>query len=216
MTNPSIGTLCDDFSQGSVNSALWTTPFIGIDSSGPSLAGIEPVGVPITLTPAPSIGGVTLSATANVPSVVSGNGTGIGSVVPYDLTGSGLSVEITSYTDASGYIARFALCNNQTYPSAQWLSWYLNSTNSISADYGDPVHSWPSGSASTYTFGASFRFVRIRESGGSIYWDYSPDGINWTNATSMSNPFAVTGLYANIYSASGSGSTGWANVDYVL
>ena len=152
----------------------------------------------------------------NIPAVIAGTGSGIGSVSAYDLTSHGISVEIPSYTDASGYITRFALCNNQTYPNGEWVSWYLNSTSSISADYGDPVHSWPSGSPSTYTFGASFRFVRIRESGGITYWDYSADGVTWTNATSMSNPFSMTGLYVNIYGASGGGSTAWANVNYVL
>jgi hypothetical protein len=41
---------------------------------------------------------------------------------------------------------------------------------------------------------------RIRESGGTIFWDTSSDGTNWTNFTSIANPFPVTNLYVVLYS----------------
>ena len=39
------------------------------------------------------------------------------------------------------------------------------------------------------------KYLRIRESGGNTYWDYSANGIGWTNLTSASNPITVTALY---------------------
>jgi len=41
-------------------------------------------------------------------------------------------------------------------------------------------------------------YWRIRESGGTTYWDYSSDGITYTNLTSASNPIAVTAVTVNI------------------
>lgn len=34
------------------------------------------------------------------------------------------------------------------------------------------------------------RWLRIREQGGSIFWDVSPDGINWSNHTTLANFFS--------------------------
>ena len=36
---------------------------------------------------------------------------------------------------------------------------------------------------------------RFRESGGTTFWDTSPDGLTWTNKASLANPIAVTDLY---------------------
>lgn len=57
-------------------------------------------------------------------------------------------------------------------------------------DYDPDVHKW----------------VRIRESGGTIFWDYSTDGTTWTNYASASNPFDVTSL--NMQFAASSFSSG--------
>lgn len=49
--------------------------------------------------------------------------------------------------------------------------------------------------------GTTYKYLRIRESGGTVYWDSSSNGTSWTNRFSMANPFAVTAL-AIIFSAS--------------
>lgn len=38
-------------------------------------------------------------------------------------------------------------------------------------------------------------FLRIRENGGTTFWDTSPDGDIWTNRFSAPNPFALTAIY---------------------
>jgi hypothetical protein len=41
-------------------------------------------------------------------------------------------------------------------------------------------------------------YLRVREASGTIYWDYSQDGITWTNQTSVANPFAITAVITAI------------------
>jgi hypothetical protein len=63
----------------------------------------------------------------------------------------------------------------------------------------------------TVAYSSSIRWFRIRESGGTTYWDYSTDGVNWTNLTSEANPIAVTSLFfqlmAGTWQAEGSTTT---------
>lgn len=40
----------------------------------------------------------------------------------------------------------------------------------------------------------NYSYLRIRESGGTIYYETSADGLNWSVFTSISNPFVITGL----------------------
>lgn len=41
---------------------------------------------------------------------------------------------------------------------------------------------------------AKHRWFRIRESGGTTYWEYSPNGRTWVTMTSAANPITVTAL----------------------
>ena len=41
---------------------------------------------------------------------------------------------------------------------------------------------------------ATHRWLRIREAGGTLYWDTSPDGTTWALFHSLAAPFAVTAL----------------------
>jgi hypothetical protein len=47
---------------------------------------------------------------------------------------------------------------------------------------------------SAATYSASHRWLRIRESGGTIFWDTSSNGVTWNNQFSVANPIAVTAL----------------------
>ncbi len=51
---------------------------------------------------------------------------------------------------------------------------------------------------SNTAFGAGQKWLRIREAGGTIFWDYSPDGITWTNDESVATPITITALTQNI------------------
>jgi hypothetical protein len=38
------------------------------------------------------------------------------------------------------------------------------------------------------------RWLRLRESGGTTFWDTAPDGVTWTNRWSIANPITLTDL----------------------
>jgi hypothetical protein len=68
-------------------------------------------------------------------------------------------------------------------------------TSILNDTYSSTTHAW----------------IRIRESGGSTYWDYSADGVSWSNFTSQSNPIntdaIIAGLQVGNYAAEASTST---------
>ena len=52
--------------------------------------------------------------------------------------------------------------------------------------------------ATTTYIAVTHRYLKIRESGGNTYWDYSSDGVSWTNFTSHANYFVMTAIRYNI------------------
>lgn len=52
---------------------------------------------------------------------------------------------------------------------------------------------------------ATHKWLRFREAGTTLYWDYSTDGSSWTNLNSLANPFGTTSfdiaLQTGIYAA---------------
>lgn len=96
------------------------------------------------------------------------------------------------------------------------LGWHVDNSGNLDAqdsvNGATRVHNAPIPSA-------TYRFLRVRESGGTTYWDYSADGATWTNALNESNPFSVTGMtvfLGTTGSPSGTNTVLWANVNYVL
>lgn len=52
----------------------------------------------------------------------------------------------------------------------------------------------------TDTYNATdYRFLRIRESGGTVYWESSSDGSNWTIRGSSANPFSLYNLQFQVF-----------------
>lgn len=68
------------------------------------------------------------------------------------------------------------------------------------------------GSNLAYSSG-THKYLRLRESGGTIFFDWSTDGVTWTNQTSLVNPLGTTSLKVRLYSqcwqAEASGSYGY-------
>lgn len=118
---------------------------------------------------------------------------GIYSVNYYDLTASCAYVQVLNAgsqsiatlqsfirvnVDASNALI-FWIGNGTIYAQKQVAGTY---TSFYSKSYDSSIHKW----------------LKIRELGGTIYWDYSTDGKTWINFTSLANPFAVTSMYAVI------------------
>ena len=132
---------------------------------------------------------------------------GINSISSYNLTGStmycrmpnagnqsltSLQVYPIQLQLSSGNVAGFIIAggNVQAFSTVAGTTTY-----SSSVTYSSTTHLW----------------FRIRESGGTMYWDTSPDSQTWNAFYSVANPFAVTALSfviaAGTYSSEASATT---------
>ncbi len=74
--------------------------------------------------------------------------------------------------------------------STYQLFWFIDASNVLRA-YKKLAGVNTSLANTTYD-PAIHKYFRIREASGTSYFDYSTDSTNWTNFTSVSNPFALT------------------------
>lgn len=115
----------------------------------------------------------------------------------FTLSGSQVSIRIEDAGDQS--ITSYELYPLQLLKDANnALKWYINQgtlrTYKEVATVQTEVGTGVSYSASTH------RYLRIRESGGTVYFDHSADGTNWTNHGSelVSNLFDLNNFYIEI------------------
>lgn len=175
MTNP-IAYVRDDFTDGAI-APLW-----GASSQVGSATYAETSGqVRFTL-----------------PSSVAGSHSAeFRTIGTYDLTGDGLYINIeTMVATGVAATAHFRLILD----AANYLQWYqlsntLHAATVIAGVVTDRyTATW---SASTY------KYLRIRESGGAIFWDSSTNGTSWTQRATLTNPFAITVLEVAIGASCG-------------
>jgi len=185
----SISTLTDNFNDNSIDAAKWTTEI--------------------------DIGGTILETNQEIEFTTGTSGTQsyLYSATTYDLTGSQATIKIVDVgnTGITGY---------EFYPLSIWKNLDINNTLNWEI-YPDgniwiftriaSVNAWPWNA--TYVAN-TFRYLKIREASGTIYFDYSSNGINWTNAYSLANPFTITSTSAVVSLYSGAdASTTTAKVD---
>jgi hypothetical protein len=165
-----IATLIDDFS-GSTLNARWAAFGAGITVSG---------------------GTLNLLATTSYPSVLAG--------APYRLQGSSIYLRVTPLPTGGGSF--------QTGLSLQVAPGGSNAQGAIGVNInGSPQIVQPfyrDNTGTEHDFGsitlpANPCWLRIRESGGTTFWDWSASGSSWTNFASMANPTEVTSLYVQIW-----------------
>lgn len=109
----------------------------------------------------------------------------------YDTTGSYVAIKVIDdgVDDAAWIAGPVGVSSDGS--TAKGVYWWITNGN-ISAASADTAL-W------TTTYNAdTFRYLRIRESGGTTYWDYSSNGTSWTNGHSASNPIDMSSVY--IYS----------------
>jgi hypothetical protein len=109
---------------------------------------------------------------------------GIQSLNLYDLTGSYLLAHCTNG-------------GNQYASTQAMIMAEVTSSDSIGLIISNGNLIAQSEVAGTYTtqasipwVGATMSWLRIRESAGTIYWDYSANGVSWTNLASLADPAA--------------------------
>jgi hypothetical protein len=136
-------------------------------------------------------------------STTAGTNAYLTTVSNYNFTGSAISIKIV---DAGNQSLASYTCWVIEYPNNNWR---------ISG--GNIVVRRNSVSVYTDTYVANtYRYLRIREAGGNTYWDYSADGITWTNAYNNTNTGVVTSIQfilADTYCSGAEASTTTAKVD---
>lgn len=159
-------TLKDDFNAGSIDPFRWNS-----------------FGTTTTITEADGMIEMVTSTT---------NGyAGLDSARFYDLTGSFVSMQLVNAGNQALVslevipIKVFDVSGNNT------LFWYVNQ-NTL-AVYKKVAGVQTQITNTPYNSGLH-KYFRIRESGGTTFFDYSGDGENWTNFTSLANPINVTAL----------------------
>lgn len=111
----------------------------------------------------------------------------------YDLTDSSMQVRLIDAGNQSLTSLEVQPLIAQKDTSNQ-VFWYVNQ-NTIAAytKIGGVNHLQAS---AIYT--SNFEYLRIRESGGTIFWDYSQNGVTWNNLASVVAPFIVTDLLQQV------------------
>lgn len=177
-----ISTLTDNFNDNSIDAAKWET-YIEQGS---------------------------ISEINNQIEITTGTGGGITELVSvndYDATGSSATIKVI---DAGNQI----LDTYYFYPLAliiwsgnfDMVLWDIDKTKGIAAFKRISGSYTQIGSADTYD-ADKYRYLKIRESGGTTYWDYSSDGINWTNFTSVANPITMTTIRPTVVTINTTTST---------
>jgi hypothetical protein len=166
-----MGSFSDPLTAASLNATYWDN-FTGGSA---------------TLSYGPS--GVTVTFPASSTSSTDGD---ISTVSLYDLTSSAGYINVTQIASA----ATNADCSfTMTASSGNLVAWQTEAgtlyaqhiiggvqTNLFSVTFSSTTHAW----------------WRIRESGGTSYWDTSTNGSNWTNRFSESNAITLNGLTVDI------------------
>lgn len=119
------------------------------------------------------------------------------SVTSYDLTGSYIYCSAGFGVDSAVRESAFWAMQNASVAN-DGVQWY-ESNGSLFAQYvtaGTPT------TLATLTYSsATHKWLRMRESGGTCFWDTSPDGTAWTNRASVatSSVVTITALFGGMY-----------------
>ena len=112
----------------------------------------------------------------------------------YDLTGSAAYVQLVQTPNLG----------NGTTEAGLVLE--IDSNNSEQIGYSGGAlfmreRATGSNSDTTLTFDAvNHKWLRLRESGGTVFWDTSPDGVTWTNRRSKAAGITLTSLTVSLFS----------------
>ncbi len=163
---PPTSSLTEDWSSGSINSAKWY-------NWGGSQVSV-------------------VSNQLNITTTLSGTYYGAKSANLYNLTGSSVTNQVInagnqSLTSFEAYVINVGKDGNNQF------DWHINGNN-IKAK--KKIAGVQTTLASAPYDSSVQKYFRIRENSGTLYWDYSTDGITWTNFTTLNPlPFDITSVY---------------------
>lgn len=166
-----MATLQDNFTGNTLNATLWSSATGGTTTLSYSENGVS----------------------VNLPATATGSDAGIVySNTTYDLTGSYLAARIlvTPNPATNAYGDLQAQISNENL-----VGWNIQG-GTLEARY---VLSGSITGVTSFSYNPGLHvFWRVRESGGTTYWDTSPNGTDWTNRASVANPITETALVAQV------------------
>lgn len=161
------GSISDDFNDNTINTAIWSAN-VGTVSETGGKASVSSTA--ISTGTYGTAGAYTFAGSYVLAQVFPGPASG------GTRTYTRLSVNQSSPSFATLYVVIDTTPNTifWTYTESFTTQW----TDTVSGGYDSTAHAW----------------VRLRESGGTIYFDTSPDGSTWTNQFSRTTPSAIAGI----------------------
>lgn len=128
------------------------------------------------------------------------------SINAYDLTGSSLSIELVQRAASNGGLSDtyMGVFLNPSNVGDNQVLFNVRGTSLLAYRNVAGVRT----TVATVTYDpVAHRWWRIREAGGTIFWDTSPNRATWTNLGSWVTTFAVTAVYAFVGTGTGAAST---------
>lgn len=111
---------------------------------------------------------------------------------PYDLTSSSFLAQLVQRPSVGNGTTEAYLTLTPDTGNTNGLRFYVTGSNIL---FLKVVGGTTTTLASIPFSATSHAWWRIRESGGTVFFDTSPDAATWTQRASVANPFAVTALY---------------------
>lgn len=153
-----------------------------------------------------TVGGVWSAASGGACATMPSAGSSLTSVNAYSFNQSSIFIETVSYLNGAGAASGaslFRLFNSAD--STDYVQFVINPpTNQLLMQY---VENSAIISSSTITYDATtMRWLRLRESGSSVYFETSPDGTTWTTRFTSVSQTWVTSVKALIFAAQSGGA----------
>ena len=112
----------------------------------------------------------------------------------YDLVGSSVTIKLIDVGNQA-LASLQVLFGMNSYDGTQTIQWSIKGNEIVAywymAGHSPDEYNYPRAAVAFDI--AVFKYLRIREASGTIYWDYSADGINWTNFTSEATDLTTLG-----------------------
>lgn len=165
-----VGSISDDFDDG-VRGSIWGRSY----SNGG--ATMEETGGELVITPSDGETGIASYMTGDT----------------YDMRDDAMSVRLTAAPNPSGSTEASFMIQSSTLPDYVGMS----VTEGQLVFSGDIDGVWHSFSSLAYD-PSDHAYMRLRESGGTLYSETSPDGITWTGRGEIPDPFLLDAVFIEI------------------
>jgi hypothetical protein len=148
-----------------------------------------------------AVGQLVLNVPVNTVSSAASLVTYSGGYIYWDITESYIVVQVVNAGTQNATLELW--CPQLVDSSGNWFGWHITN-GQIQVDYEGTIVASAAYSATTHAW------LRIRETASTTYYDYSSDGLNWTNLTSYADSahtYVATAVYPNFYLGSNSSGT---------